>query len=225
MKIQSTGNVVTNGVKCMVYGQAGSGKTVLCATAPNPIILSAEAGLISLQWANLPYIQIDTVAELHEAYNWFASSKEALQYETCCLDSISEISEVILAQQKELNKDPRKAYGETQDQVLALIRAFRDLPGRNVYFSAKQEAIKDGITGAATYGPMLTGNKLAQHVPYFFDELFQLFVYVDPQTKQETRALRTKTDNQYVAKDRSGKLHDWEPPNLNEVFNKIIAPL
>lgn len=224
MKIQRTNKVVANGVKCMVYGKAGSGKTVLCATAPNPIILSAEAGLLSLQWANLPYIQIDTVKDLTEAYTWFSQSKEAKQYETCCLDSISEISEVILAEQKKINKDPRKAYGETQDQVLALVRAFRDLPGRNVYFSAKEECVKDGVTNSTSYGPMLTGNKLAQHVPYFFDELFQLFVYTDPVTKTETRALRTQTDNQFLAKDRSGKLHDWEPPNLTDVFTKILAP-
>ncbi len=45
-----------NGVKFLVYGQAGAGKTSLIPTLPNPIILSAEAGLLSIADASLPYI-------------------------------------------------------------------------------------------------------------------------------------------------------------------------
>ena len=37
-----------HGVKALVYGPSGAGKTTLCATAPAPIIISAEAGLLSL---------------------------------------------------------------------------------------------------------------------------------------------------------------------------------
>lgn len=38
--------VQANGVKILVYGQAGAGKTVLSATTGgNPLIISAEAGL------------------------------------------------------------------------------------------------------------------------------------------------------------------------------------
>lgn len=36
-------------------------------------------------------------------------------------------------------KDPRQAYGEMQERVEDIIRAFRDLPC-NVYFVAKMES-------------------------------------------------------------------------------------
>jgi hypothetical protein len=223
IKLQSTANITSNqGVKLIIYGGAGAGKTVLCSTAPRPVILSAEAGLLSLRKFQLPYILINDYKSLEEAYTWVMKSNESKQFDTICLDSLSEIAEVVLVDLKLKHKDPRKAYGEVQDQILALIRDFRDMPQKHVYFSAKQEKVKDEATGAFLYGPMMPGTKLPQQVPYFFDEVLQLFVYTDPTTKEEIRALRTKKDFQYEAKDRSGTLDIWEPANLEHVFNKII---
>lgn len=223
IKLQSTANIANNqGVKCIVYGPSSAGKTVLCRTAPRPVILSAEAGLLSLRKYNLPYIEIGNYKDLEEAYLWAMNSKEAKQFDTICVDSLSEIAEVVLADLKSKSKDPRKAYGEVQDQVINLVRNFRDMPQKHVYFSAKQETVKDGLTGACSYAPMMPGNKLPQQIPYFFDEVFQLLVYTDPNTKEEIRALRTKRDLQFEAKDRSGTLDLWEPPDLTHVFTKIM---
>ena len=44
---------VTNGIKVLVYGGAGVGKTVLTATLPNPVLISAESGSLSLRESNL----------------------------------------------------------------------------------------------------------------------------------------------------------------------------
>lgn len=222
IKLQSTSTISANqGIKAVVYGPAGAGKTTLCATLPSPVILSAEAGLLSLRKANLPFIVVESFDALVEAYNWVMKSAEAKQFQTICLDSVTEIAEVILCDLKTKNKDPRKAYGEVQDQMLSLLRDFRDLKEKNVYFSAKQDKIKDDSTGAIFFGPMMPGSKLPQQLPYFFDEVFQLQVFTDPQTKTETRALRTKRDHQYEAKDRSGTLDLWEPADLGYVFEKI----
>lgn len=210
-----------HGVKVCVYGRAGVGKTVLCSTAPAPVILSAESGLLSLRHFNLPAIQIHNIWDLQEAYRWTMGSQEAQQFATICLDSISEIAETILGEEKGKVKDPRKAYGETQDQMLALLRNFRDMPGRNVYFTAKQARTKDEATGAFVNTAMMPGQQLPQAIPYFFDELFQLVVGKDNQG-QEFRALRTRPDNNNDAKDRSGTLNEWEPADLGYIFNRII---
>jgi len=44
IKLNSTSAIAATGVKILVYGQAGAGKTTLITTLPNPIILSAEGG-------------------------------------------------------------------------------------------------------------------------------------------------------------------------------------
>lgn len=221
IKLQSTANAVTDtGQKFLIYGLGGVGKTTLCKTAPSPVILSAEGGLLSLRKENLPYIEIGSYSDLSDAYLWAINSKEAAQFQTICLDSISEIAEVVLTEEKKKTKDPRKAYGETQDQMLALIRNFRDIKGKHVYFSAKQEYTVDGTTAGKYFAPSFPGSKLAQQVPYFFDFLFCLQSFKNPEG-QTVRYLRTVPDAQYVAKDRSGALAEWEEPNLTAIIEKV----
>jgi len=222
IKIQSTSDVSSKqGIKALVYGDAGVGKTVLCSTAPNNIILSAESGLLSLRKHKLPYINIDTYKDLEEAYMWAIKSNEAKNFQTISLDSISEIAEVLLVDAKSKTRDGRKAFFDMQETIIALIKSFRDIPEKNVYFSAKQAVVRDGTTGAMFFGPSMPGQATAPQLPYLFDEVFQLTVFVDPATNVETRALRCKKDNQYQAKDRSGNLDPWEPADLNHIFNKI----
>lgn len=203
-----------------MYGPAGVGKTPLCATAPSPLILSAERGLLSLKRTNTPYIEITGYASLVEAYQWCAGSAEARQFWTYCLDSLSEIAEVVLTEEKRKSKDPRKAYGEVIEQVVMLARAFRDLPGKNVVLVAKEEYSKDETSGAVLYQPSMPGNKLGPKLPYFFDEVFRM--EYNPSNRAQ-RGLHTVGSFQHVARDRSGMLAEYEPCDLTVVFKKILG--
>ena len=221
INLKSTGNLAGNGVKLLVYGQAGAGKTSLIPTLPNPIVLSAEGGLLSIQDAELPYIEITTMAELQEAYKWLAESAEAAQFESVAIDSISEIAEVALNYEKKVNKDPRAAYGAMQEQMADIIRAFRDLPAKHVYMSAKLEKTQDEM-GRILYAPSMPGNKTGQSLPYFFDEVLALRVEKDAEGATQ-RALMCDSDGLWLAKDRSGKLDAWEASDLTVIINKIGA--
>lgn len=224
----------SQGIKSTVYGRSGVGKTVLLSTAPSPVILSAENGLLSLRKVieerrvklnnphfDIPVIPIRNLADLKAAYTWMASSKEARQFQTFGLDSVSEIAEQILTDEKKKTRDPRQAYGAVIDEVLSIFRSFRDFSGPNVVFLAKQEMTRHGITGAVTYGPMFPGQQLGPQSPYLFDEVFNLFVGKDNEGK-DFRALRTQPDHEYDAKDRSGRLDPVEWPDLTHIFNKIM---
>lgn len=127
INIKTTLGNSTNGIKVLVYGHAGSGKTTLIKTLPHPIILSAEAGLLSISDADIPFIEIKSIDELREAYEYIANSGG--EYQSVALDSVSEIAEVVLNAEKKNTKDPRQAYGALQEQMTDIIRAFRDLPG------------------------------------------------------------------------------------------------
>ncbi|WP_131669223.1 ATP-binding protein [Psychrobacter pygoscelis] len=211
----------TSGVKVLVYGQAGAGKTVLAATTPDhakTIILSAEAGLLSIADADIPVIVIESIEDLNQAYEWLVNDPQGQTFEWVCLDSISEIAEVVLNAAKRASKDPRAAYGEMQEKVETLIRSFRDLP-RNVYFSAKMESYQDDA-GVVRYQPMLPGKRLPAGLAYFFDEVFFLRVEKD-EHGQPIRYLQTQPDIKYQAKDRSGKLDAAEWPNLAAIAAKI----
>lgn len=211
-----------NGVKVLVYGQAGVGKTVLASTAPAPFLISAEGGELSLRHVQMPMVKVTTVDDLRDIYSWCEQSHEAKQFQTVCIDSLSEIAEVVLNNAKRQVKDPRQAYGELIEKMETTIRMFRDLPGRNVYMSAKMEPTKDELTGVVKYGPAMPGKQLAVKLPYFFDQVFRLGINKTPQG-ESYRFLQTQPDMQYEAKDRSGALAAVEPPHLAQLFNKILG--
>jgi phage nucleotide-binding protein len=219
INVKTTGSLAANGVKVLVYGQAGAGKTSLVKTLPKPIVLSAEGGLLSIQDADLPFIEIGDMDTLKEAYSWLAGSDEAKQYQSVALDSISEIAEVVLNAEKKATKDPRQAYGAMQEQMADIIRAFRDLPGRHVYMSAKLEKTQDEM-GRVLYAPSMPGNKTGQALPYFFDEVLALRVEKDGEGVTQ-RALMCDSDGLWLAKDRSGKLESWEAPDLGAIISKM----
>jgi phage nucleotide-binding protein len=218
ISIKRTRELAQNGVKLLVYGQAGAGKTSLIRTLPNPLVLSAEAGLLSIQDADLAYIEIKTIEDLREAYSYIVGEGSA-SFESIALDSISEIAEVILNAEKKATKDPRQAYGAMQEQVSDLIRAFRDIPGKHVYMSAKLEKSQDEM-GRLLYAPSMPGNKTGQQLPYFFDEVLALRVERDAEGNVQ-RALMCDSDGLWQAKDRSGKLAAWEAPDLGAIIEKI----
>ena len=218
IKIKRSRDALQNAVKLLVYGQAGAGKTSLIPTLPSPIVLSAEGGLLSIADADVPFIEVDSMATLKEVYQWLSSSAEAGQYASIALDSISEIAEVVLNAEKKATKDPRQAYGAMQEQMADIIRAFRDLP-KHVYMSAKLEKAQDEM-GRILYSPSMPGNKTGQQLPYFFDEVLALRVERDAEGNTQ-RALMTDSDGLWVAKDRSGKLAAWEAPDLGVIITKI----
>jgi phage nucleotide-binding protein len=220
IKVKRTAQALADAVKLLVYGQAGAGKTSLIPTLPSPIVLSAEGGLLSIQDADVPFIEVDSMATLKEAYQWLSSSAEASQYASIALDSISEIAEVCLNHEKKQTKDPRQAYGAMQEQMADIIRAFRDLP-KHVYMSAKLEKAQDEM-GRILYSPSMPGNKTGQQLPYFFDEVLALRVERDAEGNSQ-RALMCDSDGLWVAKDRSGKLAPWEGPDLSAIITKITG--
>lgn len=216
--LKRSGGITTEGVKLLVYGQAGAGKTSLIPSMPNPVVLSAEGGLLSIREADVPYIEITSLESLYEAYEW-VSGPDGQQFDSVCLDSISEVAEVVLAHELKTNKDGRAAYGELNSKMASLIRAFRDLPGKHVLMTAKLEKSQDEM-GRILYSPSMPGKSLTQQLPYFFDFCFPLRVERDADGNTQ-RALMTDSDGLWLAKSRSHHLDQWEAPDLGAIIRKI----
>lgn len=215
IKIQSTNDIAIDSVKCVVYGGAGTGKTRLCASAPSPIIISAESGLLSLADVKCDYIEIKSMEELDDAYRFLKSDNK---YQTVCLDSLSEIAEVIIQKIKPDFKDPRQAYGALADAMMPMLRRFRDLKGKHTVFTAKLISVQDETSGIVTEEIMMPGKVLGHQVPYMVDELFKL-----KKDRKNVSVLQTSPDRQSFAKDRSGALLPEEVPNMTAIINKIMA--
>jgi len=218
IQLKNTAQVAVNGLKVLVYGHAGAGKTTLAASMPAPIIISAEGGLLSIRDAGLDYIEVNSMESLREAFD-YVSGPDGQQYQSVVLDSISEIAEVVLIHEKSVNKDGRAAYGEMATLMTGIIRAFRDLAGKHVLMTAKVEKAQDE-SGRILYAPSMPGNKVGQSLPYFFDEVLALRVEKDAEGVAQ-RAIMCDSDGLWMAKDRSGKLDAWELPDMGAIIAKI----
>lgn len=231
----------------MVYGDAGMGKTVLCATLPMPfVIISTENGLLSLSVKNLTNIfmamgQDETSArqraemvrqqrvivvrnglQLRKAHEWLLTHRG--EFRSLGWDSASETAEVMLNAAKAVKADGRQAYGEVADIISDYFKKFRDsLAGKHVCIVAKQGSMKDEVTGGIKWGPEFPGKQLGPASPYWLDETFRIGVGTDPATNSTFRFLQTQPNEQYTAKDRSGLLGMYEKPDLSYIIDKITA--
>lgn len=221
-----------HGVKILVYGSAGAGKTRLCGTAPKPIIISAESGLLTFRKMiaeglldpNTPVIEVDSIETVDAAYEWCRTEAKKHGILTICLDSISEITEKCLAAEKGKTKDPRQAYGEMAVRVIQLVKQFRDLAGFHVIVTAKQRVAKDPVTGVEKAQPTAPGQQVGEQLPYLFDEVWHAYTDKDPATGATYHALRTHAAFNAEAKDRSGVLAEIEYPDAAHLINKIMNP-
>lgn len=227
----------SHGVKMCIHGRSGIGKTMLLATAPKPCFLYNENGALALSRQNIervygynrtdisydfPAYQIKSPEDLLAIGNYFQNDPSAKSYfETICLDTLSEIAEFVLRYYQEKLRDGRQAYGEMADKITDVIKFFRDLPGYNVVFVAKQERDKDEL-GALKLMPNMPGQKMTRDLPYLLDEVLCLEIgeLADAQ-KTKYRQLICHPDNTYFAKDRSGALASIEEPHLGKLITKI----
>lgn len=214
-----------NGIKMLVYGKPGVGKTRLAATAPEAadgkcIIISAEGGLLSLRHVKIPAIEIKTLDDLNKAHDYLIGPAGD-QYWTIIIDSISDIAEKVLANAKAGTKDGRQAYGILADQMWETVRSFRDIRGKHVVMIAKAEYVKDDATGITRWSPSMPGRRLTQGLAYYFDIVGHLGNYKG--AGGEHTSLQFHQDRQYEAKDRSGSLDFFEYPDLLSIFNKIYG--
>ena len=218
IKINNTKEIKIDAVKCVVYGGAGVGKTRLCATAPNPIIISAESGLLSLADVECDYIEVKTQKDFDDTFRWAKSSAEAANYDTICLDSLSEICETLLERIVGDYKDVRQAYQALAMSMVPVLRKYRDLPKKHTLFTSKLIIVEDEDSGKVTEELMLPGRVLPNQVPYMVDELFKLKI----NRKNET-VMQTKPDRTSFCKDRSGALaNDILKPNMTEIIETIM---
>lgn len=211
-----------NGLKVLVHGQAGVGKTRLCATTgclDETLIISCEGGLLSLREYDIAVGEVASLADVRDIYSFL--HKGAHSFRWVCLDSISEIAEVCLVEEKAKTKDPRAAYGALGDLMMGIVRAFRDLP-LNVYFSAKQKEDADGDTGRGLLRPSMPGRTLTDAIPYLFDEVFSFRVERD-ENGSPVRSLQTRGDGRHLAKDRSGALAPFVAPDLQTIHSTILG--
>lgn len=213
------------GVKSICYGPPGSGKTPLINTAPRPVLLAVEPGLLSMRGSTVPTWMATTPAQIDEFMTWLIQSPEAKNFDTVGIDSGSELCEIILREElskksKSGNKvDGKAAYGEMATRAY---RHFNDLyymREKHVYMICKQGNFEEN--NSIKRRPYFPGQDLNVKMPHLYDLIMHLDTANVPNVGA-VKALRTVSSYDITARDRGGKCAEFEQPNLTLLFNKIV---
>ena len=224
MDIKKTNDCESHRVTCLVYGPSGVGKTSLAKTlGGKTLIVSAESGLLSLQDSEIDYVEVkgDTpAAKVHCLSNIMKSIRDGVEYDNIFVDSLTEIAQIFVEHYQQMfpdRKDGLVMWGEYAKTVRSFVKTVRDLTPYNVVLTALVKTEKDNLN-RRFHIPDLNGS-IASQVPQYFDEVFS-YQIIEKEDSDE-RVLLTSPHNGHAAKDRSGRLNQFENPDLSLVFNKI----
>jgi len=216
------------GVKAVVYGGPGGGKTPICVTtSPRPVALMCEPGFLSLRGSNVPTFPAFNPPRIAEFFQWFMNSNESKNFDTLVVDSISQAAEIhIDAQTGQKSKGGEKKhgqqiYGEMAEVMMKYINDLYFMQAKHIILIAKQEIID--LNGMQYKRPYFPGKVLPVRVPHLFDVITNLSNHLVPGVNGPTKAFRTREDFGQMGRDRSGRLNEFEPPNMGQLIDKCMS--
>jgi len=210
------------GVKSLIYGGPGTGKTPMVQSTPSPVMCVVEPGMLSMRnVTNVPAWEANTPEKIEEFFTWTLQSTEAKNFQTVCIDSISQLCEVFLTQELARCKHGLQAYGEMSRRVMSLVDALYYMPEKHIYLIAKQAVADEN--NVAVKKPYFPGKDLNIKIPHLFDEILHIGETNVPGQPKPVLAIRTKATFNITARDRSGKLDELEQPNIGAIFTKCMS--
>lgn len=219
------------GVKSTIFGGPGSGKTPLIGTAPRPVMLATESGLLSMRHSNVPVWPGFTAAAIAEFMKWVMGSTEMSNFDTIAIDSMSTLADIILADEESKTKHGLQSYGNMAERVMTIANNLYYMKEKHIVMIAKQTTKENGrqtVMGAngVLFEPVLQkipyfpGKKLNTDLPHLFDNVMHMGQAMVPGMPTLQRALRTKEIPEAFARDRLGNLDELEFPDLTKIFAK-----
>jgi hypothetical protein len=121
-------------------------------------------------------------------------------------------------------KDLRATYGVHARSMLGWLSQLQHARERTVILVAVLEKNVDDFN-FTSWQPQIEGGKTGRELPAIVDEIVTM-QWIDFGDRKPVRAFVCTNPNPwgYPAKDRSGKLEQFEPPNLGALLEKLTGP-
>jgi hypothetical protein len=245
------------GVKALIVGPSGIGKTSLLRTldTARTLFLDADAGDLAVQDVPIDTGRVSdwptardlacriggpnpsyapTACYSHAHFDTVGGAFENIaKYDTLFVDSITAVSRLSYRwaeQQPEAfsertgKKDTRAAYGLHAREMIAWLNQLQHARGLNVIFVAILEKVIDDFN-MATWQPQMEGSKTGRELPGIVDQIITM-QFVDFGDGKPVRTFVCTSPNPwgYPGKDRSGRLEQFEEPDLGKLINKLTKP-
>lgn len=172
-----------------------------------------------MQGTNLPTKQALKWKDVVDFLDWAEKSPERKNFDTICIDSASEMAEIHLRDNPGKHSHGMQQYGKMQEDVYERLYNLFALPDCNIYIICKQ-MVEQSDAGAKLV-PYFPGKALNISVPHLFDEVWHLDMQSIPGAGAH-RAFHCHSGFGKACRDRSGRLAEFEPPNLATLFAKCL---
>jgi GTPase SAR1 family protein len=118
-------------------------------------------------------------------------------------------------------RDLRAIYGTHGRAMVGWLNQLQHVRGRTVVLVAVLEKNIDNYN-VATWQPQIEGGKTGRELPAIVDEIIT-YTWIDFGDRKPVRTFVCTNPNlwTYPAKDRSGRLDQFEPPNLGALIEKL----
>ncbi len=214
------------GVKAIVYGPAGVGKTPILSTAPRPLLLATEPGLLSMRTSTVPTYEAYDSKSIGDFFSWFFNSTETKNFDTLGIDSASQIADIYLnaalsgKSASGNKKHGLAAYGEMADNTMEHLRTLFYTRYKHTYVICKEE-IAD-VDFQSLRRPYFLGKVLPVAVPHLYDFIIRLARTNVPGFVGETLAFQCNGNMNVLARNRTGNLNDFEEPHFGKLVEKAM---
>lgn len=212
----------SNGLRVILYGQSGIGKTHSISTIPNQEgvgVISTERGLRTVR-KTIPKTKVQEVNnmdDLRKIYAWMKDNYS--KFHTLVFDSFTEIAEFALLEQRAKSADPRKVYPEMLNSVFDVSKTFKAFPLSLIFICHRARGQDD--LGVPFFEPDFPGTKLGSKAPHWNDAIFPLRIKKG-ENGETKRAFQTGlTHEDYLAKFRGDELNIFEPADWSVIYEKL----
>lgn len=228
-------------IRALVCGDPGAGKTLIASTFPNPVVASAEGGLMSLASRGVPFVEITASDQLNQLNAIFSQPRDVrnkmisdamgreIEADTLVVDTIDEVQRILVRERLIATKQDQmkvQDWGWLGDQMRLIVRTLRNLDC-HVVFTCHLKKVENQETGSLSFYPQIQG-AFGEEIPGNVDLAVVLRArpaseIVDGEAvRVMKRAMQTFPDNTYPwLKDRSGKLPALFDVNLQDDFQRI----
>lgn len=217
-------------VRMLIYGASGIGKTVFGSTAPKPLFLAVEEGLLSLSDKKAQYVKIKSLQDMRDILAALKANKlmgpdgKPLEYETIVIDSLTEVQQVVIQNVTGGRQPSMNEWGQFADKMAEILKGFCALDKHIVFTCLESEKAAEDDDGKeyTRFQPELFG-KLAEKAQAMMDFVgrFYMKTAVVNERPTQVRTLTFTITAKWKAKDRSGKMPQFVEPDFSKIVQEF----